>query len=88
MKLKNRTSWSLFLATLSVGFLQAQQSAVASGGNASGVGGTVSYSVGQVLYTTASGVGGSVVQIFKQPIFSFLTTYKSFCLVTFFITSS
>ena len=67
MKLKKRTSWSLFLATLSVGFLQAQQSAVASGGNASGVGGTVSYSVGQVLYTTASGVGGSVAQGVQQP---------------------
>ncbi len=67
MELKKRTSWSLFLATLSVGFLQAQQSAVASGGNASGVGGTVSYSVGQVLYTTASGVGGSVAQGVQQP---------------------
>jgi hypothetical protein len=67
MKFKKRTSWSLFLATLSVGFLQAQQSALTSIGNVSGVGGTVSYSVGQIFYTPASGMGGSVAQGLQQP---------------------
>ena len=40
--------------------LQAQEAITASGGNASGSNGTVSYSVGQVAYTTISGVNGIV----------------------------
>jgi hypothetical protein len=36
----------------------AQKSVVASGGNATGTGGKVSYSIGQVAYTTATGTGG------------------------------
>jgi hypothetical protein len=67
MTLKKRTTWSLFLATLSVGFLQAQQSTVASGGNASGVGGTVSYTVGQLVYTTTTQLGGSIAEGVQQP---------------------
>lgn len=35
---------------------QAQQSTVASGGNAAGAGGTVSYSVGQISYKSPAGV--------------------------------
>jgi hypothetical protein len=67
MILKKRTLWSLFLAALAVSFLQAQQSVVASGGNASGIGGSVSYSAGQVVYTTALGSGGSTAQGVQQP---------------------
>lgn len=37
------------------------------GGNATGSGGTVSYSIGQVVYTTNSGTNGSVVQGVQQP---------------------
>jgi len=48
--------------------LQAQETTNASGGNASGNGGTVSYSVGQVVYTTNSGgSNGSVAQGVQQP---------------------
>ncbi|OJV38872.1 MAG: hypothetical protein BGO29_10685 [Bacteroidales bacterium 36-12] len=42
--------------------LQAQQSTVASGGDASGSGGFVSFSIGQVVYYTDSGTTGTVAQ--------------------------
>jgi hypothetical protein len=41
---------------------QAQEAMLASGGNASGSGGLVNYSVGQVVYTTNTGISGSVAQ--------------------------
>jgi hypothetical protein len=47
--------------------LQAQNSISATGGNASGSGGTVSYSVGQVVFTTNTGTTGSVVQGVQLP---------------------
>ncbi len=47
--------------------LQAQESVNATGGDASGSGGSVSYSVGQVVYTTNSGANGSVAQGVQQP---------------------
>jgi hypothetical protein len=50
----------------------AQKSVVASGGNATGTGGKVSYSIGQVAYTTATGTGGKVTQGVQQP-FEILT---------------
>ena len=40
----------------------AQQAVPASGGNATGSGGTASYTVGQVGYVTASGAGGTSQQ--------------------------
>ena len=52
------------LATLE---LSAQENTVASGGKATGSGGTVSYSVGQVVYTTNTGTNGSVSQGVQQP---------------------
>jgi hypothetical protein len=44
------------------GLAQAQESANVSGGDATGSGGTVAYSVGQVVYTTNTGSTGSVAQ--------------------------
>jgi len=46
---------------------QAQQTIPTSGGNATGSGGSVSYSVGQVVYTTNTGISGSVAQGVQQP---------------------
>ena len=46
--------------------LQAQESVNATGSNASGSGGSVSYSVGQVVYTTNTGTNGSVAQGVQQ----------------------
>ncbi|HOZ29528.1 MAG TPA: T9SS type A sorting domain-containing protein, partial [Bacteroidales bacterium] len=47
--------------------LQAQESVNATGGNDSGSGGSVSYSVGQVVYTTNTGTNGSVTEGVQQP---------------------
>ena len=47
--------------------LQAQQTIPASGGNATGSGGSVSYTVGQITYTTYTGTNGSVAQGVQQP---------------------
>ena len=57
--------------------LQAQQTVASGGGNGSGTGGSVSYTVGQLVYTTSSGTGGSVVQGVQQPYeISVLTSVK------------
>jgi opacity protein-like surface antigen len=48
------------------GYAQAQQSVNSSGGNATGSEGTVSYSIGQVVYTTNSGNDGSLAQGVQQ----------------------
>ena len=47
--------------------LQAQETVPATGGNASGSGGSVSYSVGQVVYITNKGTNGSVAPGVQQP---------------------
>ena len=47
--------------------LQAQSTIPASGGNATGTGGSVPYSVGQVIYTTNTGINGSAAQGVQQP---------------------
>jgi hypothetical protein len=47
--------------------LQAQTAILASGGNASGSGGSASYSIGQIVYTTNTGTNGSVAQGVQQP---------------------
>ena len=52
------------LATLE---LSAQENTVASGVKATGSGGTVSYSLGQVVYSTNIGTNGSVSQGVQQP---------------------
>ena len=57
----------LSVLLLSLGLTaQAQQATVTAGGTASGNGGTVSYSIGQVVYTTATGTTGSVSQGVQQ----------------------
>ncbi len=47
--------------------LTAQKANVAAGGNATGAGGKVSYSIGQVVYTTSTGAGGTLTQGVQQP---------------------
>ena len=44
------------------GFAQAQETVNASGSNATGSGGTVAYSIGQVVYTSNTGSTGTVDQ--------------------------
>jgi len=45
---------------------QAQQATTATGGDVSGSGGTVAYSVGQIVYTTNTGTNGSVERGMQQ----------------------
>jgi hypothetical protein len=47
--------------------LQAQETFLTFGGNATGSGGETSYSAGQVVYTTNTGSDGSVAQGVQQP---------------------
>ena len=47
--------------------LQAQNTIPASGGNATGTGGSVSYTVGQIVYTKSAGSNGSSAQGVQQP---------------------
>jgi hypothetical protein len=60
-------STALLLLAISCGSLNAQTSVAATGGDASGSGGSASYTVGQVVYTTATGTTGSVAQGVQQP---------------------
>jgi hypothetical protein len=55
------------LAILVCILLQAQSTNPASGGNATGTGGSVSYSIGQVVYNTNTGTNGSAAQGVQQP---------------------
>ena len=52
---------------LSLSTIQAQDAIPVTGGNVSGSGGTVSYTVGQVVYTNNTGYNGSVAQGVQQP---------------------
>jgi hypothetical protein len=66
MKLK-KTMTNVAFLLLGLGGLHAQESLTATGGEATGTGGTASYSVGQVVYTTNTGTNGSVAQGVQQP---------------------
>lgn len=57
---------TLLLLLLAMEGLQAQESVNTSSGNALGGGGSVSYSIGQVVYTTNKGTNGSLAQGVQQ----------------------
>lgn len=56
-----------FLLCIGLSGLHAQETILTTGGKASGNGGTVSYSFGQVVYTTNINSNGSVAQGVQQP---------------------
>jgi len=65
---KQKTFFLIFLLWgFSLALTQAQTNISAIGGDASGSGGSVSYSIGQVVYTTNTGTNGSVAQGVQQP---------------------
>lgn len=64
--MKNNTFLLLFFSLLAFQ-LQAQESISTSGGNATGTGGSVSYSVGQIFYKTNNDANGSVAGGVQQP---------------------
>ena len=67
MKHKKLKLLIAFLFGFSITVLQAQEANLASGNNISGAGGSVSYAVGQVFYTSNSGSTGSVANGVQQP---------------------
>ncbi len=67
MKYKKLKLSAVFLLVIGLTGLQAQEAIPTTGGEASGTGGSASYSVGQVVYTTNTGTNGSVAQGVQQP---------------------
>ena len=67
MKFKKVKLCAFLLLGIGLTGLEAQEAIPAAGGNTSGSGGSVSYSVGQVVYTTSTGTNGSVAQGVQQP---------------------
>jgi hypothetical protein len=57
----------LVLSSFCFAALKAQNTIPATGGNATGTGGSVSYSIGQVTFNTLSGTNGTVAQGVQQP---------------------
>jgi len=65
--MKTNTLYFLaFLLSFSVNAQTSHQVLSATGGDASGSGGTVAYSVGQIVYTSSTGTSGSVAQGVEQ----------------------
>ena len=62
--------------------LYAQEAVATSGSNATGSSGSVSYTVGQVAYTTPTGSTGSVAQGVQQPFEIFTLTGTEFTNIT------
>lgn len=63
-----RTSFFVFPLVFGIHTAHAQEVIDASGGVATGAGGTVSYSLGQVVYSFNSGAGGMENQGVQQPV--------------------
>jgi hypothetical protein len=66
VKYKRLQLSAVLLLGLGLTGLKAQESINATSGDASGGGGSASYSVGQVVYTTNTGTSGSVAQGVQQ----------------------
>ena len=67
MRLKRLKLSAVLILVLGLTGLQAQESINATGGDATGSGGSTSYSIGQIVYTTNTGDNGSVAQGVQQP---------------------
>jgi hypothetical protein len=64
--INNSLFFLAFLLSFSVNAQTSHQVLSATGGDASGSGGSVAYSVGQIVYTTSTGTSGSVAQGVEQ----------------------
>ena len=67
MKQNNKLLIIIAAFSFNIVALQAQETVTTSGGNAGGGGGSVSYTIGQVAFSTLSGTNGSAVQGVQQP---------------------
>ncbi len=62
-----KLKFSVLILLIALPGLNAQEVMPASGGNGTGSGGSVSFTVGQLVYTTSSGTSGSVSEGVQQP---------------------
>jgi hypothetical protein len=62
-----KTITSVAFLLLGLGGLYAQETVPATGGDATGIGGSSSYTLGQVVYTNKTGSNGSIGQGVQQP---------------------
>lgn len=67
MKHKQLVLSTMCLLVIGLTQMQAQETLPATGGDASGSGGTVSYTIGQLFYTANSGAGVTIIQGVQQP---------------------
>ena len=67
MKINNHFLFILLLILISFIKSYSQESTTVSGGNATGTGGSSSYSVGQITYTSQNSAGGFVTLGVQQP---------------------
>ncbi len=67
MKQKCKVLFIMVTCCFYIDSLQGQQTIPAAGGNATGSGGSVSYTIGQITYQTLSETTGSVAQGVQQP---------------------
>lgn len=70
---KSKLKSAFFLCFVPLGLI-AQNVIPSSGGNAGGLGGTASYTVGQIFTATNTGLSGSVIQGVQQPYEIFVIT--------------
>lgn len=67
MRMKSSNLLFVLLLAFSMAGIKAQDAIPATGGAASGDGGTVSYTLGQVSYSTFTGSGGVISEGVQQP---------------------
>lgn len=67
MKQINYILFCVMLSSVFSAYLKGQETIPASGNNASGTNGSISYSVGQIFYITIVGTNGSITQGVQQP---------------------
>lgn len=65
--MNQKTITSVVFLLLGLGGLYAQETVPSAGGDATGSGGSASYTIGQVVYATYTGTNGSVAQGVQQP---------------------
>lgn len=65
--IKKQVYYLIVIFLFCLGRIQAQEAILASGGDATGSGGSSSYSVGQIVYTTYTSPNGSMAQGVQQP---------------------
>lgn len=73
MKINRKGAVVLFFVFTCFVEVYSQENTTTSGGDASGSGGTISFTVGQIFFNTSSGDGGVEMQGIQQPFEIFIT---------------